>query len=361
MAAMPRSRPALRSVLALALAGLAACGGDDDRGGGLPAPGDGPPEAYRIVYEVTTPDGQGREELVVRRPFAASTTERGPDGEATAQRVTALGLLVTTTGGEATAIETAIAPAAGDLRPERFADRLVEAGRLEEGEAGEVGGRACRRVVERDTVATDGRTGQPGAGSFPVVVTRCVDRVGLVLEERIATPGGQAVRTRRAVELEVGDAVGAIDVPDVGPLPVAQGGGSVEELVGPSPVARTWMIEPPEGFEAVGTFVVEPARLGGAATAGSLALVTEVWRRGPDLLLLDQGRAGGGATPFDPATEVGPLDLPGVGPAALALDLRLAEVRVAGADGGFVRVAGTLPLDELVAAARTLQPRPAAG
>jgi hypothetical protein len=72
--------------------------------------------------------------------------------------------------------------------------------------------------------------------------------------------------------------------------------------------------------------------------------------------VLDQGRTTGGLTLFDPDTEVEALDLPEVGAASLALELRLAEVRVVGADGAFVRVAGTLPVEDLLEVARTLRP-----
>jgi hypothetical protein len=364
MAAMRRTaRPLLALLAAAAITATVACGGDEDEGG-LPDPdGTEAPVAYRVLYEVTTPDGRGREELVVRRPFGASITERDQAGDVVTQRLSALGLLVTVRDGTATAVETAIAPAAGDLRLDRTADRLVAAGRLEAGEDGQVGGRPCRRFVEPDAVATEGSpegTGSGGddeRGSFPVRITRCVDAVGIVLEERVATPGGQAVRTKRAVELEVGDDVPDIDVPDVAPLPSEQGGGSVEELTGAPPAVVSWRLRPPEGFRAVGSFIVEPSRLGSdGAAAGAVALVTEVWQRGSDLLLFDQGRTTGGVTLFDPETEVESLDLPGIGAATLAVELRLAEVRVPGADGAFLRVAGTLPVEDLVAVAETLQP-----
>ena len=357
---MRRPSVARCAVLAAALLGplLVACGDDDGaRGSGLPAvEGTIAPEAYRVVYEVTTPEGRGRDELVVHRPFGSSRTERGVDGEVVTQRIAARGLVVTVAGGEATALETAIAPAADDLRLDRFADRLVAAGRLQRGDDGQVGGRPCRRLVEPDAVATDG-TG--GADRVPVRIERCVDAQGIVLEERITTIGGQAVRTRRAVELDLGDDVPAIDRPDVEPLPPEQGGGQVEDLEdveGSTEIVVGWRIRVPEGWARVGSYVVQPAAVAdGAGGAGTAALVTEVWRRGPDLLLLDQGRTLGGATPFDPATAVEDLQLEGVGPATLAVEPRLAEVRFAGTEGGFIRVAGTLPIDELVAVAATLE------
>jgi hypothetical protein len=348
---LPSSRRA-RRLAAGVLALVAACGGDGDTGGLPEVEGGGAPSAYRLLYEVTTPDGRGREEHVVRRPFEGAVTEFDAGGEVVAQRLSRLGLLVTVQDGETTAVETALAPAVGDLRPDRFAPALLEAGRLHEAGDGEVGGRPCRRLVQPEEI----RAAEGQGRTVPVRITRCVDAVGLVLEERITTRSGQALRTARAVELEVGADVPSVEVPEVEPLPAERGGGSVEALTGERPAIVSWRIRPPRGFERVGSYLVEQATVASGSTGGRLSLVTEAWRRGPDLLLLDQGRATGGGTPFDPATAVEDLQLAGVGPAVLAVDPRWAEVRLAGTEGGFLRLAGTLPVDDLVAVAGTLEP-----
>jgi hypothetical protein len=46
--------------------------------------------------------------------------------------------------------------------------------------------------------------------------------------------------------------------------------------------------------------------------------------------------------------------VPGLGPADLAVDSRLAEVRFTRPDGGFARLAGTVDPKDLVALAATL-------
>jgi hypothetical protein len=89
-----------------------------------------------------------------------------------------------------------------------------------------------------------------------------------------------------------------------------------------------------------------------------VALYTDVWQRGPDLLLLDQGAQDTGAPPFDASTKVGSTSVPNVGAADLALDDHLAEVRFTRPDGGFARLAGTLPPQELVQLAATLTVAP---
>ena len=83
-----------------------------------------------------------------------------------------------------------------------------------------------------------------------------------------------------------------------------------------------------------------------------------MWRRGPDLLLLDQGASTTGSAPFDPKSALGPIEVAGVGAATLAVDLRLAEVRFIRPDGGFARLAGTIDPKDLVAIADTMTVAP---
>ena len=360
-----RVRRALAWGLVAAVLSSAAvgCGDDDGDDGRLPAvEGTAAPEAYRIVYQVLTPDSTSEEERIVHRPFDAHVIERDADGNVTAERWSALGVLVTRSqGGEAVAIDTAIAAAASDLRPDRFGDRLEAAGKLEAGEAVSVSGRACTRAKEVSAVAVapDGTSGSTPT-TVPVLVERCVDALGLVLEERWTTVGGERVLTKRAIDLDLGDDVPPIEVPDVAPLPPEQGNGAVREVEAGAipPFQEAWALPAPAGFTFVGRYAVQPARLGSAGAAAGeadLALYTDVWERDGDLLLLDQGASRSGNPPFDPDTVLGPVELPGLGGAELALDLRLAEVRLRRPDGGFVRVAGTVDPDELVELAGTLQ------
>jgi hypothetical protein len=361
-----RRRGALVWGLAVALlaAATAACGDDDDTGGSLPAvEGTAAPEAYRIVYEVVTPDSTSQEERIVHRPFDAHVIERDADGDVTAERWSALGRLVTRSqGGEAVAIDTAIAPAASDVRPDLFTEPLEAAGKLKAGEAGRVSGRACRRAKEVGKVATapDPSEGTQ-TGSLRVVIDRCVDALGLVLEERWTTPGGERVLTKRAVALDLGDDVPPVAVPDASKLPAEQGNGAVRELAADTrpPFAEAWSLPAPAGFTFVGRYAVQPARLtsSGAGVPGEadVALYTDVWERDGNLLLLDQGASRSGRPPFDPASAIGHVDLPGLGRAELAVDLRLAEVRLSRSGGGFVRLAGTLAPDDLAELAGTLQ------
>ena len=365
---MRRASPLLAWGLALALlaGGLTACGDDGDGGGdGLPeVEGRTAPEAYRIVYRVLTPESSGEEERVVHRPFDAHVVERDGQGNVTAERWSTLGRLVTRSqGAEAVRIDTAIAPAASDVRPDLFAERLEAAGDLAPGSEGRIGGRPCTRVREAGTIGTARPTdeGTPQTGSLQVVVERCVDAVGLVLEERWTTPGGERVLTKRAVELEVGDDVPEIDPPEADALPAEQGNGAVRELEAdaPPPFLEAWSLPTPDGFTFVGRYAVQPARVATSPDVltrdPDVALYTDVWERDGDLLVLDQGASQSGTLPFDPRSSLGPVDVTGIGPAELAVDLRIAEVRLTRPEGGFVRLAGTLDPDELLALARTLE------
>jgi hypothetical protein len=356
---------AVAGVVVLALVGLiiASLGGGTSDHGALPAVAKGVPIDYRIVYDVTTPDGTTTEEHIVHRPFGAEIVTRDANDKVTSERWSALGELVTRSqGAAAVRLDTAIAPSASDSRPDVFVHPLTEVKRATPAGSGVVGGRPCTRSLEPDTVVTQGGAAPAGAqdGTLPVRVTRCSDAQGLVLEERWVSAGGTTLLTKRAVELQVGDEVPAIEIPKADRLPAAQGNGAVRKVARDAkvPFAETFHLATPKGFTFVGRYAVVPARI--AQSAGQLpadagiALYTDVWRRGPDLLLLDQGASRSGPPPFVARSKLGPLAVPGVGTADLAMDLRLAEVRFTRPDGGFARVAGTLDPKALVAIADTM-------
>jgi hypothetical protein len=231
----------------------------------------------------------------------------------------------------------------------------------------EIGGRGCRIDVEASEIATaddSGATSTSTPETVPVIVGRCIDQQGLVLEEQWTTKEGVRVLTKRAVELELGDDVPAVHVPKADPLSTAQGNGAIHEVGADQapPFQEAWHLDVPEGFTFVGRYAVVPARLelggsgaGGAAGQPDVALYTDVWRRGADVLLLDQGATRGGPAPFDATTRIGTVDLGPLGQGELAVDLRSAEVRFTRPGNGFVRLSGTIPLDELAHLATQLQ------
>jgi hypothetical protein len=359
-------RPWWGGLALLAVVVVAACSGDDGGPGTLlpPAAGHDPAVTYRIVYRVTTPDGSATEERQVRRPFDAHVILRDGGGTVTAERWSSLGALVTRTpGSDVAGLSVAVAPALSDLRIDRFGTELTAAQRLTKGRSSTVGGRACTYYAEEGTAAALPTDAQPGLGEAkPIytVIDRCVDAQDIVLEERWSSPGGERLLTKRATSLELGDdAELDLDAPRAEPMTAAQGNGAFQTIDPdtPPPFAERFTLPAPDGFRSLGRFAVVPPRLGSKAAVGDaqLAFYSDVWTRGADLLLLDQGAGTNGATPFDDALVWRPLTLPELGPAELAGTPRMAEVRLHRPDGGFVRLAGTVPVDELIELAGTLR------
>jgi hypothetical protein len=360
---------AIAVVALLALVVANSVGGDGHHrttssNGDLPAVAHGIPRDYRIVYSVTTPDGTTTEEHIVHRPFDAESITRDANGKVTARRWSSLGRLETSTPGSDTVrLDTAIAPADGDSRHDVLDDALVTVKRLASAGRGEVGGRPCRNTSQATKVATagNGAASISSGGTLPVTITTCVDAQGFVLQQRYTTAAsGEPVLTKRAVALQVGRDVPAVHVPAVDAIPVDRGGGRVREVAAdaPIPFEERFHLDPPKDWTFVGRYSVVPPRLSstGAPVAGQpgIGLYTDVWRRGPDLLLLDQGASEAGGPPFDASSRLGPITVPGLGPADLAVDSRLAEVRFTRPDGGFARLAGTVDPKDLVALAATL-------
>jgi hypothetical protein len=350
----------------------------DDGGGGthsvaLPSVhGTTAPTDYRLVYTVTTPDGVVSEEHVVHRPFEAYVVNRDADGKVTAERWSGLGKLITRSqGAPAVEIDSAVAAAASDLRPDRFLDQLAEAKKvvIHDDESIDISGRTCHPFTEAGRIGAKGTGADPSQVSqVPVAISRCVDAQGLVLEERWTTQDGTLVLTKRARELDLGQDVPAIHPPRAQPLPDGQGNGAIHEVDRDQapPFQQAFSLDAPKGFTFVGRYAVVPARVAtdpsttSAGTATDVAIYTDVWRHGPDLLMLDQGATKGEPPPFDSTTRIGTVDLGRLGTAELAVDLRGAEVRITLPAHGFLRLSGTLPLDQLTRLAGQIQPHPEA-
>lgn len=331
--------------------------------GGAPAPaatgGESEPSVgYAITYRVVHDDGtEVDEHIEVARPFRSAVRA----GET--ERVSDLGLLATVGGdGQWVRIEVPVAIASGDLRPDAVLAAAVEAGHVEVGDEHRVAGVTCREHRFGGPVSSGMLTPVGSVSGEHADV--CLDGRGLVLRERWVV-GGRTLRERTAVAIDLrppGDA--RFTVPDgARSLSVEAGGGSVVPVAGDHDpgFAERWSIDPPEGFDHVGRWVVLPPSLErrepGTPRTAQIALVTDAWQRGGDLVLLDQGATVAGvAPPWDERPVTTRADLDSLGTAEIAWDLRATEVRLVRPDGGFVRVAGTLPPAELVALARTLVP-----
>jgi len=347
------------AALLLLLLLLAACSGDREpetigrdgsavvEGGPAVRLGE-PPPSYRVTYRVEQLEDDRvmvREGiLTVVRPFQSRfEIDR-------ILRVAHFAYFGRSQPGDETEVVTPVPSAApGDVR----ADILP----LGEGtETREIIGRRCR-VHRFGASLLDGLFVEGDR------VEACIDADGLVLEEVTTIEG--AIVTRRvatAVELEptVDDDHFELTVrvrtPD-------EGGGSVREITATSasPGAFWQLTAPPPGFEHLGRYATVPpqtARLDDEQTRGQyLASVTDVFTRGLDVLVIEQGGTLGQVPPFGAhphgrlVDDLGELAATG----EIVQHPNGAEVRVLIPPGRFVKVSGTMTADELVAVARSLQ------
>ena len=140
------------------------------------------------------------------------------------------------------------------------------------------------------------------------------------------------------------------------PLPTEQGNGAVRELDADDrpPFLEAFRLAVPDGFTFVGPLRRRPARSAPASPAGA-SRATRTSRStptsgagAPTSSCSTRAPRRSGPPPFDATPRSAPSTSARSGPAELAVDLRIAEVRLTRPDGGFVRVAGTVAPDELV-------------
>ena len=301
--------------------------------------------SYRVVYEVVTDDGSvaSTEERTVQRPFDSDIVVRDASGSVTSERASRAGLLATRSdGAEWVLIDVPFSPATGDTRLDRFGAVVTE-----ERGTDDIGGRPCS--VGRTTFA----------GQAVAAVDRCVDAAGIVLRETWLDADDEVIQTMTAMELEVGG-ISVGPMPSGVRLPEADGNGVVRAVDDdePIPFAEAFALDPGTGWELVGRHLVVPPVLelstSAVAAPADTAIVSDVWQRGPDLLVLDQGASKSGARPFGDADEIAAFSLPDLGDASLTADDRLAAVNVPLPDGGFLRLSGTVDPEDLRGLAATI-------
>jgi hypothetical protein len=319
--------------------------------------GNAAPLGYTITYRIESGDTVTTQVLSVRRPFGSRLSLHAgddPEGWILSERASDLGVLATSSGGPWGHIVVPPALASADLRTDAVLDAAVETGLFEDLGEGSVGGRPCHRYRAASSLG-GGTLAEPTPGEHADV---CIDAAGLLLEEEWTVDGEVAI-TKRAVALDLdlprdGDLV----VPDGDEVP---GSGDLREIGDDDPpFAVSADLEVlPEGFEHVGRYAVVPPDLTpdhdplAPPSAATVATITDVWVRGADVIVLDQG-ATTAELPFPRSEVAAPADIGGFD-AEVVLDLRATEVRIVLGDGGFVRVSATLPPDEVVALAQSLQ------
>ena len=145
-------------------------------------------------------------------------------------------------------------------------------------------------------------------------------------------------------------------------LPEKAGGGSVRRVDPASRPPGTFfeLSGPPPRFSDHSRYAVVPPQ--GATTTDParrnsvVAGVSDVFVRGPDIIVVDQGATLGGVPAFPEQPGAAKLDLGAVGSATVLPWLGGNELRVSRPNGHYVRLAGTVPVSELAAVGRDLHP-----
>lgn len=306
------------------------------------------PDTYEVTYRVRLAGQRdATETIVVERPYRSRRTS---PTERTATDFARLQVLPSSGAGSVLSPP----PASVDPRPGLVVDRAVEEGLLEPREHRRVLGRTCRvyrtlRPVTSSTISA----------ALPNQHTDiCVDEAGLVLEEWQVNDG-RAVQQRLATAIGAGGPV--IPVTDAPTLTATQGGGSVLAADPSSePPGRFFVLDaPPAGFTLRGRYSVIPPQPGltdEQERRKAVASTVDVYERGADVLVVDRGGTLNFEPAFQPRPEGREVDLgPVLGVGELLLSWNGPEVRVGLADGKFVRVHGTVPVDVVVATARALR------
>jgi hypothetical protein len=326
-----------------------------------------PTSSYRIVYRVDDYAGGDHtvttDDIRVDRPFDSRIErKRGepPGGEVTfTQVVTFARLSVPRSGAtrEAAIVNTPNL-ASGDMRFDTGLPAAIEAGLVKPREWRRIEGRRCRVYRTGGPVGTGDVTPYDPKG--PEYADVCIDAEGFMLEE-LWVADGRAMRRKLATSIKAD-----IQIPDrllkhTGtPIPTDKGGGSVRPAEPASyPPGMSWFVRSvPDGFEQRGRYAVVPSQpelVEEENRDRRRASIVDVFTRGVDLLIVDQGGTQGGVTIFEPDPTAKRVEVVNFGDAEGIAGFRLNEVRILLDRGKWIRVQGTLPLDDLVDVANSLE------
>ena len=316
------------------------------------------PASYRIVYRLEErTEAEVRvstDKVWVRRPFESRLeTWRGapPGDEEISTQVGAFALRRNeSASSEPVVIGVPPSSAPSDVRLLPALSDAEAGGLLERREVRIVLGRPCQ-VLRSGQLLSASRLQPPGEDEYS---ESCVDAAGLVLEELLVLDG-EIVTRRVAVEVEEEPELDdGLFVTGKRTLEVPDGGGLVRRMGQGLPPGEFLVFDPasiPAGFERVGRFSVipsqpenfsDPAREGARETS-----FADVFVRGADFLVIDQGGTLQGVDPYTEDPSSPRIDLGRYGSGEVRLSALGLEVRVKRAGGRFLRVRGSLPPAEL--------------
>lgn len=331
------------------------------------------PAAYRVVYrleEFTGPKiSLSTDKVWVRRPFESrlETWQGAPPGKK---------LLSTQVGAfarrrnESESVEAVVlgvppSSAPSDVRLLPVLADAEAAGLLEAREVRVVLDRPCQLYRSGQLLSAPALT-RPQENQY---ADSCIDAAGIVLEELLVIDG-ETLSRRIAVDVEEEPAALDRGLFETGSrtLEVKDGGGLVRRMGEGLPPGEFLLVDPatiPAGFERLGRFNVipsqpenfsDPTREGARETS-----FADVYVRGVDFLVIDQGGTLQGADPFTEDPTSPRVDLGPYGSGELRLSALGLEVRAKRSGGRFVRVRGTLEARELASVAKALTPTEGTG
>lgn len=314
------------------------------------------PAAFRIVYRVEDAGEEVayRTDVVsVRRPWSSRLVTRSgrpPGDDDLSSQVSTFGQRMNVNpDAEPSVIELGPVLPASDLRFEHVLGPAADAGRIERREVREVLGRRCQVYRAGDYLSVSVlRPATP-----ELYADSCVDAAGLLLEELLVSDG-KAIARRIAVEVDEDPDLADDLFPAGEPtVPADKGGGSMRLLAeGSSPPGTFYVIDAvPAGFTRKGRYSVVPPQaenFGEDPTREGFrrAQIADVFERGLDVLVVEQGATLQGAAPFEVDPSNPTIDLGPLGTAEVRYSAGGNQVRALQPGGRFVQATGTLPVDE---------------
>jgi hypothetical protein len=323
------------------------------------------PSSYRIVYRVDSFTGgersRGEDTVAIGRPFDGHTVKPRSEQWGTLGKL----LVPRSSSSAAALVETGPGLAPSDVRVGPVLADLLASGRVEMREWRRIAGVGECQVLRFGGPISSG-TVAPVVDAAVEYADACVSPLGMVLEE-LWVEGGRVQRRRLATSVVPS---ASVSFPTAGlpkdPLPVNRGGGSFRAVDPASAYAAPfWVLDSPPlpGARQLGRWaVVAPAQndpKDEETKQRRLGYVADVWVDGIDVIVGEQGSTAGGVKPFelgDGARVSSPDN--GLGEGEAVLDLRMSEVRFLRKSGYFVRVRGTVGVNELTVIARSLRETP---
>jgi hypothetical protein len=327
------------------------------RGGSTVAVATTYPTSYVIVYQVTQNGVPHWEVLSVQRPWAASDLTYTTAGAPRSGDRASGGNMSTSTGLYAVDAQTVRlvsgrqpGPPSGDQFAGAAIAELTHRGLAQDlGATAKIAGRSCKLYRF---------AGPPSGAIGPLDSTGdhddlCFDPEGLELSESW-TYRGAVVLQRSAVEVRSSASAQVVSDSSAPAAPSTEGAiaaGASAATLTPDAHPSTFLAvpPPPSGFTASGPAM--DFRFPDPQNPSQTAATSVVWAfsSGPRVITVEAGSTRGGGLPWhagDTVTES--VQLRGLGPATTALRSDGLELRVDLGGGAWVRVRGTVALDQLV-------------